>query len=304
VLKELYTLRINRLTMSDIAPQTSGSKVNPVKKALEQKQYGRAFLYIALVVLGAQFAGIIGSVGAAIVIYGIHRVLTNSAYSTKRKWIQSLIYVIAGMLVVFIVESLVATVLVSIWPNAVLSNTLSKVPYSSNSFVSSSTPNATKQATSTLTDLKGASYTDAKDGFKINPPKNWVVNKDQTTSNVEFDDPSQNTVGIETVSSDSAKAYTLSTYAKAVMYNFQSSAGPNADIKIVNQGSASLDGQPAYKYEVTYNYSQNGQTYPFHAIEIMAINNGVGYYIFATSMEQSWVEDAPKLNDSILTFHY
>jgi hypothetical protein len=88
------------------------------------------------------------------------------------------------------------------------------------------------------------------------------------------------------------------------MYNFESSAGPNANIKIVNQGSTDLNGQPAYKYELTFDYSQGGQSYPFHGIEIMAINKGIGYYIFASSLEQSWNADLPSLNNSIATFRY
>jgi hypothetical protein len=236
--------------------QSSASKANPVKKALMQKQYGRALLYITLLVWGAQFMGPFGAVGAILVIYGLHRVLTDSTYSTSRKWIQSLLYIIVGTLLVFAVRSLVLNILIERWPNIFLSGMLSNIPYADQNFVSSSTPNI--DTSSALADLESSPYVDAKSGFSIQYPRGWTINPNPNSANVEFDDPAENTVGVETVSADPAKAYNLETYARAVMYNFEHSAAPGNEVHVLNMGNTQIGEQPAYEYELTFNYIVNG----------------------------------------------
>ncbi len=246
--------------------------------------------------MGAQLAGLIGAVGAVLIIGGI-QYIQGSEHSKRWKWISSIALLIIGILAVLFVRSLVVRTVIKEWPNAALSGTLSQIPYNDQPFVSSSTSDTTTSS------LSGTPYIDQKAGFSTQYPKDWTINHYPDGSNVDFEDPAQDTVGAMTISAGPAGSYTLETYSRGVLYNVEHSPG-GSNLRILDSGTTELNGKPAYEYEFTYAYIVNGQAYPFHGIELIALSDGTGYAIFVSSLEQSWATDLPIFNASIATFRY
>jgi hypothetical protein len=114
------------------------------------------------------------------------------------------------------------------------------------------------------------------------------VDTSGANGNVEFDTPADGEVALETVTADNVQSYgyDLQTVAKGVLHNFKSSVPSSGDVKVVAEGNTNLDGAPAYEYEVTYNYPNGSQNYPFHSEYVISLHSGIAYTIFASSMEQ------------------
>jgi hypothetical protein len=151
--------------------------------------------------------------------------------------------------------------------------------------------------------LEKNSYTDPKYNFIISYPKGWTIDTSGKNANVEFDDLLDNEVAIETISVESDVS-DLQTYAKNVIKGFEYSSGANSNFKVIAQGNTTLDGQPAYEFEITYNFINNSQSYPFHGIYIISLNLNTGYVFFASSFEQLWDKYRDSFNASVLSFKF
>lgn len=191
--------------------------------------------------------------------------------------------------------------------------TVSNEPFESSTTPESSTVTNTTadentsntSSVSTNTSFDGSNYNDSKYGFSIKYPKGWIVDTSGTNANVEFDIPTADEVALITVSAESAKGYDLQTYSKNVIRGFFSSeGGNNANLKIVAEGNSTLAGSPAYKFEVTSDFINGSDVYPFHGVYVVSVHAGIGYVIFATSFESLWSKRIETYNSVIDSFKF
>ncbi|MDB5244366.1 MAG: PsbP [Parcubacteria group bacterium] len=273
--------------------------------AYNRKEYGWFALYILAVVLASRLAGVFGVVVSVIVVAALYKTLKNSKFSKKKKVTLSLAYILGGMVGTIVGVYLLSSAIYNLWPQAYIASVLSNDPKVSNAdFVSSSTPNLASNTTTRDTSEVSLKYIDAKWKFSINYPKTWTVDMSGTNGDVEFDNPTADDVALETISVGLADSYTPETYSQAVMHNFKVSGDENSNIKIISEGRTTLGGNPAYEYEVIYNYVNSGKNYPFHGIYITSIFNNLGYTIFASSFETTWAQNIQLFNSSIESFTF
>lgn len=212
-----------------------------------------------------------------------------------------------GIVIALILVTLFAYAFASTWPQAAASKALSNAPPPlTTPFVSSTTPSVTEATNNASKDLEVNKYIDAKYNFSINHIKGWSVDTSGTNANLEFDDPTTDEVALETVTVDDVQSYgyDFPTVAKGVIHNFKSSAGPNADVKVVAEGNTTLGGDPAYEYEITFNYIVGSQSYPFHGIFVISLHSGKAYSIYASSLEQIWGKYVSDFDASISSFQF
>jgi len=289
--------------------QDSTTSPIDISSAYKRQEYGWFIFYIIAVVISVRLAGVVGAIASFLVVSALYKTVKNSAYSATKKFILSTAYVISGIIATLVAATLLTYVLAHIWPQAVVPRMLSyDPPLTSRTFTSSTTPSLLGGADTgtSFPDLEATQYTDAKLHFSISYPKGWKVDTSGTNGNVEFDDPSSHEVALETVTADNVQGYgyDFQTVVRGVLHNFKSSAGPNADIKILSEGNTTLNGEPAYEYEVTYNYEANGQSYLFHGLYVVWLHSDMAYSIFASSFEQVWDKYKNTFNESISSFKY
>jgi len=77
------------------------------KEKSDKKKYFWSILYLVLVIVGHQLAGIGGFVAGVIIAFGIHRTCRNETFSKTKKWIYSILYVIGGVIIGILVYAIV-----------------------------------------------------------------------------------------------------------------------------------------------------------------------------------------------------
>jgi hypothetical protein len=277
--------------------------------AYKRKEYGWFIFYIASLVISQRLAGIVGAVVSVLVATTLYKTIKSATYSRTKKIVLSLAYIIVGVVATLVISVMLTLGIAKIWPQAVVPQMLAKdPPLVSTSFVSSTTQGLIiGQSSNTLNvDLETNRYKDAKLNFSLSYPKSWTVDNSGTNGNVEFDDPSQGEVALETVTADDehSTGYDFQTVVRGVLHNFKTSAGSSGDVKVLAEGNTTLDGEPAYEYELTYNYVANSQSYPFHAIFVISLHSSVAYEIFASSLDSIWSKYNNAFVESISTFQY
>jgi hypothetical protein len=245
-------------------------------------------------------AGVIGAAVSVLVVFYLYRAIKNPAHSAIKKVALSALYVIGGVVGTVILATLFTYGLAY---QGVADHVLKNEP----PFTSNSTPSVLKSGTSGASaDLENNNYMDAKTNFRIYYPKKWKIDTSGANGNVEFDSPVDGEVALKTVTVENVQSYgyDLQTIARDVMHNFKSSAPSAGDVKVVAEGNTTLDGEPAYEYEVSYNYPNGSENIPFHAIYVISLHSGAAYTIFTSSMEQVWDKYKNAFNDSISSLKY
>ncbi len=298
---------------------------NDIFGAYKRKEYGWFALYIAAVVIAWKLAGVVGGVVSVLVVAGIYKTVKSSA-STATKIALSTLYVVGGGVATYLgVMLLVGFILPQIFGQQAINNlnpdireaetrTLSDQPFTSSSTpstsgaaeeVSSTLQNPTTPSPSAQTNPNMDSYKDPQWGFSIQYPKGWLLITDSEDATVQFDTPRQDEVALITVTAESSSGYDLQTYSKLVQQGFFSSeGGPNANLKIIAQGNSTLNGHPVYQFEVTSDFINAGETYPFHGLYTVAVKDGVGYVIFGSSFEQRWAAHRDLFKASVASFRF
>lgn len=163
--------------------------------AYKRKEY-RWFL---LIVLGTRVAGIGGAFGSTIIAFGLYRTIKNPEYSTLKKSILSVAYVIAGVVITLLIAALLSWLILTLTrkQTATTQEAMSSSPIPNEALPSSATPlatstpfsarksqepsNNTQAATSPESDAGGEldakPYINQRYGFTIISPKGWILDE-------------------------------------------------------------------------------------------------------------------------------
>jgi uncharacterized MAPEG superfamily protein len=284
---------------------------NEIFGAYKRKEYGWFIFYILFVVISARLGGAVGAAIGVLVIFALYRTLKNPVYSKTKKIFLSLVYLIGGVILIFLISALLLEgiyrmfgerAVASLSPEfqAAQSRTLSAAP-----FTSSTAPSLAEKPSAT--GLENAPYIDSRYAFSISYPMGWTTDTSKSTANqeyVEFDDPSNNEIALENITVEPAKGFDRQTFTKDVIAQFETTGAPYSNLQIVAQGNTMWDGQPAYEFEVTSDYTVNSQTYPFHGVYLVSVYSGTGYVFFAASLESIWAKYRDAFNSSASSFKF
>lgn len=295
--------------------------MNSIAGAYQRKEYGWFFAAILFVIAGTKLAGIGGAIGAALMIEGLYRTFKNEKYSVAMKSVVSLAYVAGGVVIALLIAFALTFVLQKFFgygapttdvAKQVLNATNTEPVQSETAMTQEESTNAAEsraQSTSvnSYPDLETTAYSDASNNFEIRYPKGWIVQPGGTDGTVvQFDEPAQNILALQTVNIDSGlSGYSAQEYAAGGMESFATASGQDQQVKVISQGAITLNGQAAYKVEFTYLYPlPDGQGIPFQATSIYFIRGGKGYNIFATAQVEVWNNYSKRFADSASTFRF
>ena len=233
--------------------------------AYKRKEYGWFVAYISVAVLATRLGGALGAAMSILVMAALYKIIKNTSYSTTKKILLSMASIVGGLVATYLAFILIVQGIYHVFGAKTAANldpryreaqarTLSVVPFNS-----SSTPSLGAQFADATQNLEAQPYTDARFGFGTKYPKGWTIDNSGTNANIEFDDPSSDELALITVSAEEVKGFDLSTYTKNVIQGFESAAGSYADPRILSQGTATLDGEPAYEFEITADYINNSK---------------------------------------------
>jgi hypothetical protein len=275
---------------------------NSINDTLKRKEYGWFVFFIAALVASARLAGVIGAVGAALILSGLYKVIKNETFSIKKKIGLSSVLIVGGITVILLIAGLLGLGISKVVrPNDPSAQQILNA-------TNTSPVNFVTATSSNQNILEEKAYKDSKFKFEIQAPKGWIVNTNPPDLTVQFDDPTPGQVALLIVGADKGiKQYTLRQFAAGAMQGFigDDSGGPDKQVRIISQGDTTLNGYSAYVVEYTYVYTlPDGQKFPFHATSFYVKNDDTGYSIFLSTQEEIWTKFKDTLLKSASTFKY
>ena len=273
---------------------------NSITGAFKKKEYGWFALLIASVVIGAQWFGIAGAVGSTIISYGLYRSIKNPVYATGKKILMSSAYVIGGAIVTFVILTVLKSAFSMFFGMDFASTSAAKQVLNSTNAATS----IQLRSSGDTSRLEPKPYRDSASKYQILYPKGWLVSNDGLV--IAFDDPDQSSgAEVSVMVNPEMGGYTLQQYAAGGMQGFASDNAAIKNVQIISQGNATLNGDPAYSVEYTYEYeTESFGTYTLHARTIYLIHESVGYNIFITNAWDQWERSEDLLTESMMSFQF
>jgi len=196
-----------------------------LKENSDKKKYLWSFLYLVLVIVGQQLAGIGGIVGAVIISFGIHRTCRNPDLSTTKKWIYSILYTIGGLIVAWIIVILLTGVLAGIFG----ANSLANVNSDKNIEANYTVEQGFKTYKNSNMEISALQY-----------PADWTVTEDKDNYQVVFESPDKiSAITVTLYGLEEGQTINLNTYTADLLkedqaddsFSFQKT---NEQIKKIN----------------------------------------------------------------------